>query len=258
VAWVKLDDHFPEHPKLVSLGTTLPLAAWLYVCALCYCNRHLTDGYFPQQVVASWFPWQDDHTIGDRSVNSYGLATSLVDAGVWEHDPAAGTYHIHDYLDYQPSRAEALALRNVRSEAGRTGGLAKQIRSKPEAKPKQPSSKAEAKTCPVPVPVSGSDLQEPPTPSGENVDSVLAWFLEGYPRWYAEERAGARYLVRPALDGPYAQQLVTTWPDRAHLEAMARVFLRATNLVSAHANRSIEQFATKYASACDAKLRGAA
>jgi hypothetical protein len=90
-------------------------------------------------------------------------------------------------------------------------------------------------------------------PDAVTVDAE--WLLESYPRWYAEERNGARCVMRPAFDGPAAFGLVQTWPDRSHLERMCRLFLRADNIVSAHANRGLALFADKYASGCDAKLR---
>jgi hypothetical protein len=48
MTWVKLDDQFPSHPKMVLAGGD---AAWLHVCALCYCGQHLTDGKFPKAIV---------------------------------------------------------------------------------------------------------------------------------------------------------------------------------------------------------------
>jgi hypothetical protein len=92
--------------------------------------------------------------------------------------------------------------------------------------------------------------------SSEDASAKCAqWLLDSYPQWYAEERNGARYQVRPAFDAPAAFSLVETWPNREHLERMCRLFLRADNIVSAHANRGLALFADKYASGCDAKLR---
>jgi len=36
MAWVRLDDGFPDHPKALQAG---PLACWLYVCGIAYANR---------------------------------------------------------------------------------------------------------------------------------------------------------------------------------------------------------------------------
>ena len=48
MTWVKLDDGFPEHPKLIQAGAA---AGWLYVAALCYSARNLTDGHIPAAVL---------------------------------------------------------------------------------------------------------------------------------------------------------------------------------------------------------------
>lgn len=107
MAWVKLDDQFPDHPKVVSAG---PLAAWLYVCGLTYANRHLTDGFIPAGVVGR---------LADlKSPNK--LAATLVAVGLWE--VAEGGYRIHDYLTYQPSADKVRRERDsnaVRQDAWR-------------------------------------------------------------------------------------------------------------------------------------------
>lgn len=89
MAWVRLDDGFPEHPKVARAGD---LAAWLYVCGLTYANRQATDGYIPASIVP--------RLTGLK--NPLVLAKKLVAVGLWEPADDDG-YRIHDYLDYQPS-----------------------------------------------------------------------------------------------------------------------------------------------------------
>ena len=48
MTWAKIDDQFPDHPKVVAAGGD---AAWLYVAALCYCQAKLTDGHIPAGIV---------------------------------------------------------------------------------------------------------------------------------------------------------------------------------------------------------------
>ncbi len=99
MSWVKLDDHFPTHPKIVAAGGD---AAWLHVCALCYCAEHLTDGRIPKAMV---------DRLSDRD-DATRLASRLVEVGMWlEHRDC---YEVHDYLDFQPSRE---SVENVRREA---------------------------------------------------------------------------------------------------------------------------------------------
>lgn len=178
--WVRLDEEFPDHPKVVTAG---PLAGWLHVCALAYCNRHLTDGFVPHAQVGRLVNFagiidldvdpgpMDARDLPDAS--PYVLADRLVALGMWEK--RQGGYVIHDFLDYQPSRAEIEAQRKVKSEAGKAGGRrsGESRRSKAEADLKQTAkqngsrtepepepdheAKGQAKTKPVPVPVPSVD-----------------------------------------------------------------------------------------------------
>jgi hypothetical protein len=44
MTWVKIDDGFADHPKVIEAG---PMASWLFLCGLTYCSRQLTDGFIP-------------------------------------------------------------------------------------------------------------------------------------------------------------------------------------------------------------------
>lgn len=95
--WVKLDDTFPEHPKVEMAG---PMAGWLHVCALCYCNRNLTDGFIPSARVPK---------LAADLPNVKRLVSALLDAGLWLEED--GGYRIHNYLEFQPSKAKVEAER---------------------------------------------------------------------------------------------------------------------------------------------------
>lgn len=145
MAWVKLDDSFPDHWKVVEAGED---AAWLYVAALCYANKHNTGG----RVRASILP---------RLSRKGGakLAARLVDVGLWERD--GDDYLIHDYHDYQPTAEKRATVTEARREAGRSGGKASGAarRSKAEAnaeancfeEPKQAPKQNEPPTRPDPT-----------------------------------------------------------------------------------------------------------
>jgi hypothetical protein len=47
------------------------------------------------------------------------LIDELVRAGLWDRDDKG--YVIHDYLEYNPSKAQVLAVREAKSEAGKRG-----------------------------------------------------------------------------------------------------------------------------------------
>ncbi len=105
VPWVRLDDAFAEHPKVIGLSDG---AFRAHVSALCYCNRNLTDGRVP-------------------AVLGNGHAEELVAAGVWEQN--GNGFVIHDYGDYQMAKSEVearlLEISHLRSEAGKRGAQAR-------------------------------------------------------------------------------------------------------------------------------------
>ena len=98
MTWVRLDDQFADHPKVVGLSA---VAFRLHVRAICYAARHETDGVIPAAFVIK------------------RAATELVGAGLWEENPAG--YIIHDYLEYNPSAASLRAKRAAESERKRRG-----------------------------------------------------------------------------------------------------------------------------------------
>lgn len=99
--WSKLDDGFADHPKVMAAG---PAASWLYVCALTYANRLLTDGYIPATQVRK---------LADVD-NAMALAERLVEVNLWER--VDDGFQIHDFLDYNPSREKVLAERDAAAE----------------------------------------------------------------------------------------------------------------------------------------------
>jgi len=104
MAWVKIDDQFSDHPKVIEAG---PLASWLYVCGLTYCGRYLTDG---------WIPKGQLRKLADVD-NAQELADKLVAVGLW--DVVDGGYNVHDFLIYNPSGKQVKAKRdaNARRQA---------------------------------------------------------------------------------------------------------------------------------------------
>lgn len=143
--WVRVDDGFAQHPKVVAAG---PLAMAMQIAALCYCNRALTDGYVPRAVARTLLDWEPVGVTADSVIDV------LVEHGMWE--PMNGGYHIHDFTEYQPTKEQVIALQEARSEAGRRGGQAnaKAIAlAKSKQTPSKGLSKIEAKLNPVPDPV---------------------------------------------------------------------------------------------------------
>ena len=125
MAWVRIEDTFCEHPKVIGLSSG---AFRLCIEALCYANRLLTDG-----VISA--------AAAKHMARRPAYITELVEARLW--DSLGTDYQIHDYLKYQPTRAAIESRREevsrARAEAGRSGGIASGI-SKREATAKQTDS----------------------------------------------------------------------------------------------------------------------
>jgi len=106
MSWLRLDDAFDEHRKVVGLTDA---AFRLEVSAICYAHRNLTDGLIPPGYVTTRFT---------RSVGA------LETAGLWVPSPEGG-WLLNDYLSWQNSRAEIEEIRKARREAGRKGARAR-------------------------------------------------------------------------------------------------------------------------------------
>lgn len=89
MAWVKLDDQFFAHPKVIDLPQEAKL---LYLCGLTHCAAQLTDGFISQGAV---------RLVAAMVDVPQGHAGDLIAAGLW--DEVAGGFQVHDFLDYNPS-----------------------------------------------------------------------------------------------------------------------------------------------------------
>lgn len=107
--YLNLDDNFADHPKVDALSDG---AFRLHVAGLLYTARHRLDGVVPGDKV-------------NRLVPRFkrGFLAELLDRSLWL--PKAEDYEIHDYLDWNKSRAEIDEqrehLRKIRSAAGKKG-----------------------------------------------------------------------------------------------------------------------------------------
>ena len=102
MAWARIDDGFVDHPKVLRIWDRCPAAIGLHVRAIAYCSKHLTDGRIPRVAVTALSPVQRDR---DEQTGA------LLDLGAWYWDEGEDTFVIHDYEDYQPTRAEVAEKR---------------------------------------------------------------------------------------------------------------------------------------------------
>jgi hypothetical protein len=180
MAWVKLDDQFPEHPKVAKAG---PLAMAMQVAALCYCNRKLTDGFVPRSIARTLLDFEvvdgEGHILtlavtcgmsGD-DMSAEWVIGLLLEAGMWEQ--VNGGYLIHDYHDYQPSKEEVESERasaRDRMAALRSGRRV----SSDDVRP----NNGRSSSTPVPVPERSSSSrrasEEPPPVVDSEEDARFA------------------------------------------------------------------------------------
>lgn len=98
MSWVKVDDKAWSHPKFADLSGN---AVRLWLFALCWCNQQETDGLIPKGALRLLGG-------GTRDV------AELVNAGLW-HVTERG-WQVHDFLAYQPSKAQRNAQREATAE----------------------------------------------------------------------------------------------------------------------------------------------
>ncbi len=104
MAWVRLDDGFFRHPKVIAAG---PLARELFLASVCWSAANLTDGAIPRVVLPTLLLHDDDVPV--TSGRRRRAVDRLLAVGLWELN--GDGWMIHDYLDYNPSRARTLADR---------------------------------------------------------------------------------------------------------------------------------------------------
>lgn len=119
MTWVKLTSGFPMHRKIRPLSDA---AFRLCVSAMCYSAENGTDGHI---------------LVGDLALVSdvkkpERAAQELVNRGLWESDDIG--WHIHDYLDYNLSVAQGIALSEAKSRAGRISANKRRTRVEQEIK----------------------------------------------------------------------------------------------------------------------------
>jgi hypothetical protein len=98
--------HFSEHPKIDRLSDA---AFRFWASGLAFCSTHLTDGHIPRVCL---------RRIAGGRVRKKLLAELLevvqpYGSALWEPDPGGNGYWVHDYLEWNPSRAEMLAAQDA-------------------------------------------------------------------------------------------------------------------------------------------------
>jgi len=162
MGWIKLDDGFFNHRKIVGLSKD---AKMLYLAGLCYSGASLTDGLIPKAAL---------HILGAQTgTRSTGrLATELVAAGLWIE--RGDDFEVHGYLEYN-TRADVVRGKREaareRMQRNRSQNVrANKSRSSREVREPETEIETETETDPV-VPTgeggdasSGERASDPPPP----------------------------------------------------------------------------------------------
>jgi hypothetical protein len=132
--WARFDDEILDHEKVVGAG---PLGFALHAAAIIYSNRTLTDGFVPATKIDALLSMRGVYVERDGPpgggisrrgatrvpADAQAIAERLVELELWEEAP--GGWRVHDFLDYNPSRAKVEADRERKRAAGRAGAAAR-------------------------------------------------------------------------------------------------------------------------------------
>jgi hypothetical protein len=100
--WVRISVGLWENPKVLSVPVS---ARWLYVACICYCGKHLTDGYFSDKAATRLC-----QEAGTRRASFWRLVeVQLVVAA----PDAVDLWHLPDYLEWNTPRAEVMEKREA-------------------------------------------------------------------------------------------------------------------------------------------------
>ena len=208
MAWLRVDDRVRTHPKVVAAG---PAAAWFWFCGVCYCREHLTDGFIPGGMVASLAP---------GVVNGRTLAKKLVDVRLWHEEQ--GGYRVHDFLEWNPSRAEVMATRDA-DKSRKRKGFQPESTQPPNGIPTTPSRDHAGGAG---LGSSGVVLSE--NGNSESADLPVAEFFDGYRERYQRITGGTLPLLTSPKDFAIASELLRTWPLPRLLD-MAELWMHRTD-----------------------------
>lgn len=140
--WLRIDDGFPDHPKVAALSDA---AFRLWVTAGCWSRRQATQGFVPRTQLRALTRHRTPNLLVAELTDS--KVSSRYEAPLWEE--VEGGWQFHDWDDFNPGTEKPAESPRSKSDAGRLGGQrsAETRRSKyGSASPKQPRSSPEAES----------------------------------------------------------------------------------------------------------------
>lgn len=160
MGWVKLEDRYPRHPKMLLAGEA---GLALDVCGMCYAREHGTNGFVPSGALTTLGPIR----------NPKKAVQALMRAGRWSWDEDIGGWWIHDFELFNPTDEEDRAAANERRERARKAARArwsKDATSNAQASGEQCSDGAASTDASMPP----SSSPPSPTSSSSTTSEVAA------------------------------------------------------------------------------------
>lgn len=207
--WIKLDDGFATHPKILEAGI---LAQAIQVRAICYAHQNQTDGLIPFNAVPLLLIGLE--RIGIETATSelaaFGVDAEEVDwpahmlkHGLWEQTDRG--YLVHNYLKWNPSKKQIEVLKKKQSAGGKIAMKARWGKGLEGDKSTYKSTHKYTRKSPS---ISISSLNSLPSAeldsdlkSNGHADEFEAFWL-AYPKKVGKKKARAAWMKatdRPAL-----------------------------------------------------------
>jgi hypothetical protein len=175
MTWVRLDDGFPNHPKIIGLSDG---AFRLYITALCYSNAYLTDGIIPQITV--------------KKLSNSRHISSLIEANLWEI--CGDDIKILGYDEYQFTKEK---VESERRKAAERKAKSRQSRDSHGVTPSEV-------LLPHPIPSHTHPIPNKDITNPSDSDFNLFWSI--YPR--REAKGAARAAFTKALKKASVEEII--------------------------------------------------
>lgn len=147
MAWARIDDTAPTHPKIIGLSDAA-FRAWAE--SICYGTRHRTDGHIPRGAFRA-------------ITRAAETETELITAGLWE--PSETGITIHDFHDYQLAAAEIDERRRLAPTSQLPRHVGKPVLPRERREPRRRVGESDLRSLPRP----GRMSQREPSRNGRHL-----------------------------------------------------------------------------------------
>lgn len=192
--FAQFDLDYADHPKIIGLSDA---AFRAHIEMILYARKHLTDGRIPKRFAAPW----ETRSVTDSVTEGDGVGYGSVLDELLSNDPDApsltrlpnGDYQLHDFADWQQTRAEVekkLAVNRANGAKGgrppkhpRTGPITQSVSESGTESAPQKRTEPVTGSKPEKEEEEEEEVTTPPTPQGE----LLATPEPSKPKGYSAE-----------------------------------------------------------------------